>query len=56
MTRPRRAMADEQLPHLETFARAAELASFTAAGKALGLSQAAVSQREICSSVPANSA
>ena len=38
-------MADEQLPHLETFARAAELSSFTAAAKALGLTQAAVSQR-----------
>jgi DNA-binding transcriptional LysR family regulator len=38
--------ADEiQLPHLETFARAAELASFTAAARALGLTQAAVSQR-----------
>ena len=35
----------EQLPHLETFARAAELSSFTAAGRALGLTQAAVSQR-----------
>src|SRR2546421_4814159 len=34
-----------QLPHLETFARAAELSSFTAAAKALGLTQAAVSQR-----------
>jgi DNA-binding transcriptional LysR family regulator len=38
-------MATDQLPYLETFARAAELASFTAAGKALGLTQAAVSQR-----------
>jgi DNA-binding transcriptional LysR family regulator len=39
-------MADhEQLPHLETFAKAAERSSFTAAGKALGLTQAAVSQR-----------
>ena len=35
----------EQLPHLETFARAAELSSFTAAAKALGLTQAAISQR-----------
>ena len=34
-----------QLPHLETFARAAELRSFTAAARALGLTQAAVSQR-----------
>jgi DNA-binding transcriptional LysR family regulator len=41
----RRHMADEQLPHLETFARAAELCSFTAAARALGLTQAAVSQR-----------
>jgi DNA-binding transcriptional LysR family regulator len=35
----------EQLPHLETFTRAAELGSFTAAATALGLTQAAVSQR-----------
>jgi DNA-binding transcriptional LysR family regulator len=35
----------EQLPHLETFAKAAELNSFTAAARALGLTQAAVSQR-----------
>jgi DNA-binding transcriptional LysR family regulator len=34
-----------QLPHLETFAKAAELSSFTAAAHALGLTQAAVSQR-----------
>src|SRR5262245_39122803 len=33
------------LPHLETFARAAELGSFTAAARELGLTQAAVSQR-----------
>lgn len=33
------------LPHLETFARAAEAGSFTAAARALGLTQAAVSQR-----------
>lgn len=38
-------MAAEQIPHLETFARAAELGSFTAAARALGLTQAAVSQR-----------
>ncbi|HXG13188.1 MAG TPA: selenium metabolism-associated LysR family transcriptional regulator [Gemmataceae bacterium] len=38
-------MDSEQLPHLETFARAAELGSFTAAAQALGLTQAAVSQR-----------
>ena len=36
---------DVQLPHLETFSKAAELGSFTAAAKALGLTQAAVSQR-----------
>lgn len=34
-----------QLPHLETFSKAAELSNFTAAAKALGLTQAAVSQR-----------
>jgi DNA-binding transcriptional LysR family regulator len=38
-------MTTDQLPHLETFATAAELNSFTAAAKALGLTQAAVSQR-----------
>src|SRR5262245_4256316 len=38
-------MEPDQLPHLETFARAAELSSFTAAAGALGLTQAAVSQR-----------
>jgi DNA-binding transcriptional LysR family regulator len=37
--------ADIQLPHLETFSKAAEHCSFTAAGQELGLSQAAVSQR-----------
>ena len=36
---------DVQLPHLGTFSKAAELGSFTAAAKALGLTQAAVSQR-----------
>ncbi len=36
--------ADEQLPHLGTFAAAAELLNFTKAAKALGLTQAAVSQ------------
>lgn len=36
---------DIRLPHLETFSRAAELGSFTLAGKKLGLTQAAVSQR-----------
>jgi DNA-binding transcriptional LysR family regulator len=34
-----------QLPHLETFSKAAELSSFTRAANALGLTQAAVSQR-----------
>jgi DNA-binding transcriptional LysR family regulator len=38
-------MSADPIPHLDTFARAAELGSFTAAGKALGLTQAAVSQR-----------
>jgi LysR family transcriptional regulator, low CO2-responsive transcriptional regulator len=38
-------MESDLLPHLDTFARAAELSSFTAAGKALGLTQAAISQR-----------
>ena len=32
------------LPHLEVFCKAAELASFTKAAKALGMTQAAVSQ------------
>jgi DNA-binding transcriptional LysR family regulator len=36
---------DLHLPYLETFSKAAELSSFTAAAKALRLSQAAVSQR-----------
>ncbi len=35
----------EPLPHLDTFAEAAERSSFTAAARALGLTQAAVSQR-----------
>src|SRR5436309_3599696 len=38
-------MGEDQLPHLDTFARAAELSNFTAAARALGLTQAAVSQR-----------
>lgn len=38
-------LEDLQLPHLETFAKAAELSSFTAAAKALRLTQSAVSQR-----------
>lgn len=37
--------SDFQLPHLETFSKAAELSSFTAAADQLGLTQAAVSQR-----------
>jgi DNA-binding transcriptional LysR family regulator len=36
---------DIPLPHLETFSKAAESNSFTAAAQALGLTQAAVSQR-----------
>jgi DNA-binding transcriptional LysR family regulator len=36
---------DVQLPYLETFSKAAEVSSFTAAAKALRLTQAAVSQR-----------
>ena len=36
---------DGQLPYLDTFSKAAELSSFTAAGKVLGMTQAAVSQR-----------
>jgi DNA-binding transcriptional LysR family regulator len=40
-----RFMKVDQLPHLETFAKAAELSSFTAAAKALNTTQAAVSQR-----------
>jgi DNA-binding transcriptional LysR family regulator len=38
-------MTAGQLPHLETFAEAAERGSFTAAARALGLTQGAVSQR-----------
>ena len=38
-------MATEQLPYLDTFATAAELSSFTAAGKSLGLTQAAAAQK-----------
>ncbi len=38
-------MSVEQMPHLETFLKAAELGSFTAAARALKLTQAAVSQR-----------
>jgi DNA-binding transcriptional LysR family regulator len=38
-------MDTEPLPHLETFAKAAELSSFTAAARALDRTQALVSQR-----------
>ena len=38
-------LEEDRLPHLGTFSKAAELSSFTAAAKALGLTQAAVSQR-----------
>ena len=38
-------MTTEPLPHLDTFTEAAERTSFTAAARALGLTQAAVSQR-----------
>jgi DNA-binding transcriptional LysR family regulator len=38
-------MTADQLPHLETFAKAAELGSFTAAARSLGLTQGAVSLR-----------
>jgi DNA-binding transcriptional LysR family regulator len=42
MQRPRH---ENRLPHLETFCLAAELGSFTAAARAVGITQAAVSQR-----------
>lgn len=38
-------MSEHLLPHLETFRTAAELGSFTATARVLGLTQAAVSQR-----------
>ncbi len=38
-------MKSELLPHLDTFVEAAERASFTAAARAVGVTQAAVSQR-----------
>jgi DNA-binding transcriptional LysR family regulator len=38
-------LEEDQLPHLETFSKAAELSNFSAAAKTLGLTQAAVSQR-----------
>jgi DNA-binding transcriptional LysR family regulator len=40
-----RQIDDLQLPHLESFSKAAELSSFTGAAKALGLTQASISQR-----------
>ena len=40
----KRESCELQLPHLETFAKAAELASFTRAANALCITQAAVSQ------------
>src|SRR5688572_12625196 len=36
---------DLHLPHLETFCKAAELSSFSAEARGLGMTQAAVSQR-----------
>lgn len=41
-------MSAGQLPHLETFSKAAELCNFSAAGRALRLTQAAISQRVHC--------
>src|SRR5690349_12303371 len=38
-------LESQQLPHLATFSKVAELCSFTRAATALGLTQAAVSQR-----------
>ncbi len=43
--KPAEELHDIQLPHLDTFATAAELGSFTGAARALHLTQAAVSQR-----------
>ena len=45
MTAGADAVTVKQLPHLETFAEAAERGSFTAAARHLGVTQAAVSQR-----------
>src|SRR5688572_15629655 len=45
MAKDRAEIADSQLPHLDTFSAAAESNSFTAAAKAMGLTQSAVSQR-----------
>src|SRR4051794_5619399 len=38
-------MNAHELPHLDTFTKAAELSSFTGAAEALGLTQGAISQR-----------
>jgi DNA-binding transcriptional LysR family regulator len=38
-------MSADQLPYLETFVKAAELSSFTAAAKVMNVTQAAISQR-----------
>jgi DNA-binding transcriptional LysR family regulator len=45
MVEPLPATAPAELPHLSTFARAAERGSFTAAAAEMGITQAAVSQR-----------
>src|SRR5262245_40115224 len=45
MVRPLSASGLGELPHLSTFARAAEQGGFTAAAASLGITQAAVSQR-----------
>jgi DNA-binding transcriptional LysR family regulator len=45
MLEPSADLTVRELPHLGTFARAAELGSFTATGAELGMTQAAVSQR-----------
>src|SRR5262245_33574956 len=45
MVRPLSASGLGELPHLSTFARAAERGSFTAAAAEMGITQAAVSQR-----------
>jgi DNA-binding transcriptional LysR family regulator len=45
MDEPHDRSSARELPHLGTFLKAAEIGSFTAAGAALGMSQAAVSQR-----------
>jgi DNA-binding transcriptional LysR family regulator len=45
MVQPLSASSLGELPHLSTFARVAEQGSFTSAAVALGITQAAVSQR-----------